>query len=313
MADELSGLVESIDGLYRLAPEEFVAAREALVKQLRADKRRVEANAVHGLARPSIAAWAANAVSRTKPELIEELIAASAALADASRSAITGGGATGFREAQTNRREAARRLVNAAVEFLTEQNRGGHPLDDLRALFDAAATDPNVATALRAARLTRAPDASDGFDLFAQTLPAEFPTQIVGAARAPTQRGATAADPALASAATKKPTARRSTSPPAAAREADRSAAEIAGAEAAIGEAARARDAAARVVESLSAEADTASAERDELERAFAAARERADAAAEAFDSGRRALQDADDALARARSRLDASRQAARG
>ncbi|MGV3758916.1 MAG: hypothetical protein ACO1PW_05150 [Actinomycetota bacterium] len=60
--------------LYDLRPEEFVAARDALVKELRAAGERGEATAVKALRRPSAAAAALNRAARSRPELLEAVL-----------------------------------------------------------------------------------------------------------------------------------------------------------------------------------------------------------------------------------------------
>ena len=58
------------DDLYRLAPEDFTAARDAAAKQARADGDRDGAAALKALRRPTVSAWLLNALVRTAPELV---------------------------------------------------------------------------------------------------------------------------------------------------------------------------------------------------------------------------------------------------
>ena len=59
-----------MDDLFALPPAEFIAARDALAKRLKADGDATRAAEVKALRRPSVAAWAVNQVARRKPELV---------------------------------------------------------------------------------------------------------------------------------------------------------------------------------------------------------------------------------------------------
>src|SRR6476469_5060022 len=75
--------VLSPEDLYGVAPDEFVAARNTLAKQLRADKRRDEAEVVARLRRPPQSAWALNLLARTNPTSIDDFLTAAERLSDA--------------------------------------------------------------------------------------------------------------------------------------------------------------------------------------------------------------------------------------
>ncbi|MDP8988077.1 MAG: hypothetical protein M3N11_06985, partial [Actinomycetota bacterium] len=60
--------VDGLDQLYELEPRHFVAARDRLVRELRAAGERQAAAAVKGLRRPTVVAWALNQVARAHPE-----------------------------------------------------------------------------------------------------------------------------------------------------------------------------------------------------------------------------------------------------
>jgi hypothetical protein len=59
-----------VDPLYAGPPEEFVAARDALAKRLRADGDRATAAEVAKLRRPTATAAALNQVARTVPDVL---------------------------------------------------------------------------------------------------------------------------------------------------------------------------------------------------------------------------------------------------
>jgi hypothetical protein len=60
-----------LDELYRAPFDEFIARRDALVKELRKDGKRDEADAVKKLKKPALSAWALNQLPR---DAIEELL-----------------------------------------------------------------------------------------------------------------------------------------------------------------------------------------------------------------------------------------------
>ena len=162
--DELAG---RISALYELDPDEFVAAREAQAKALRAEKRRDDANLIHGLAKPTVVAWAASRAAVAQPKLLDRLVDAGSALVDAQRRAIEDGDASALRPAQAERRAAVIALVDAAEAVLERRERSGAVRrDELSALFDAVSLDPDAAAELRTGRLARPPDAAPAFDPF---------------------------------------------------------------------------------------------------------------------------------------------------
>ena len=78
--------VERLQPLFAIPPPEFVAARNTLVKQLKADQRREAAAVIAGVRRPSWVDWALNQVATAEPELVTEFTDAATALRDAPRS-----------------------------------------------------------------------------------------------------------------------------------------------------------------------------------------------------------------------------------
>jgi hypothetical protein len=111
--------VDSADDLYGLALDQFVPSRAALVKSLRADKRREEASGVAALRKPSVAAWAVNQLVRTQPKQLQALFDAGDDLARAQAQAAAGkGGGEAMRAATHRQREAMRELVEVAERLL---------------------------------------------------------------------------------------------------------------------------------------------------------------------------------------------------
>jgi hypothetical protein len=130
---------EIADELYAAPFDEFVKRRGERARELRKEKRREEADAVKALRKPALSAWAIDQVVRSDRELVDELLAAGAALRQAS------GGDT-LRDAAREERDAVERLAERAAEALRDSD---HPVTDktaaeLRDTLHAATLDEEV-------------------------------------------------------------------------------------------------------------------------------------------------------------------------
>ena len=123
-----------------------MAARTALVKELKADGRKDDAAAVAKLRRPSVAAWALNQVAREKPDLVETAIDAGEKLRAASDAAVAGRPGE-LRAATAAERTAANAVVKAAAAHLGARADATAPA--LLATIRVAALDEEVADQLR--------------------------------------------------------------------------------------------------------------------------------------------------------------------
>ena len=143
------------DELYDVAPSEFVAARTALVRELRARGDRAVAADVAARRRPSRSAWALNQVARQEPGLIDAYLDAVAALRIATEQALEGD-PTAVRPAQADERAAIDEAMAAAARHLDRVGDATTPAlvqrmtDSLR----AAGADDEAAAVVRAGRLT---------------------------------------------------------------------------------------------------------------------------------------------------------------
>lgn len=137
--------MEEADELYALAPEAFVAARDALAKRLRKEGRKNDASIVAALRRPSVGAWALNQVARTDPTLAAAAIEAGVRLRTASEGAGEGD-PSGLRAATKAERQAANDVVNAAAAHLGD--RVDAQRSALLATIRVAALDGDVADQL---------------------------------------------------------------------------------------------------------------------------------------------------------------------
>lgn len=169
----IEGMEDVVGGLLALPPERFTEARNAAVKQLRADGRRDAADALRRVPRPPLALWALNRLAREQPALVARFLDAAEELRQAYRS---GGD---VRAATTPEREAEAR-VNAAAAGLARaagKNVTDTVMSSLGQTLRAAAADAGVAAALGKGLLLREPAAPSIDDLLG-SLPAS-------AARAP--------------------------------------------------------------------------------------------------------------------------------
>lgn len=137
--------------LYALDPGEFTAARDAAVKQAKADGDRALATELAALRRPTVAAHAVNALVRAEPDLLVQLVDLGQALAEAQRD----GAGEELKALGAQRRQlveaVADRAGQATGKRLTPAAR-----DEVVGTLEAALADPRSAEAVRSGRLTRA-------------------------------------------------------------------------------------------------------------------------------------------------------------
>src|SRR5262245_50150136 len=234
MADADARTRGDVQELYAADPEAFIAARDALAKQLKADGHEATAATVKKLKKPTVSAWAVDRAARQEPALVQQLLAAGERLAGAQRQALSGRRATDdLRTATEERRALIRRLTEVAVGTLTDAGRpGDNARDEIAGTFEAATLDPSVAELVRAGVLDRTVKPSgglgsvEGFTVLEGGAATAAPTRP-GDAKREAQHAVKAADKAEALAAT---AAERSTKARAAADQAARKAEELAAA-----------------------------------------------------------------------------------
>lgn len=139
------------DELYELDPEEFVPARDAIVRELKKTDKAAAAE-VARLRRPTVAAYGINVAARRDPEAVEALLAAGDRLRDAQEKALRGDAAA-LRTATEERRKAVAALGAKVAEVLGE--RASAQGSAVSATLEAATVDPDVAELVRAGRLDK--------------------------------------------------------------------------------------------------------------------------------------------------------------
>jgi hypothetical protein len=154
-----------VDELFTMAPAEFVAARNALVKALKADGHREEAAAIAALRRPTVPDWALNSVALQEPDVVADAVDAAEQLRSVQAAALGDpAAASDLRDSMAQVRQAAGALRKAAEGLL---RRAGRPAGDMSALttrLNETMVHPGLLAQLQAGRLGSA--AVDTLDPF---------------------------------------------------------------------------------------------------------------------------------------------------
>jgi hypothetical protein len=141
------------DRLYQLPLDQFVEARNALARRVKAGGHKEEAARVKALARPVASAWAANQVYWTARREFDALVASAERLRSAQLQGALGGPA--LREATKSRREAHERALGTAASLLASAGHGSSAATLLRVskTLEALAAARGEPTGARAGRL----------------------------------------------------------------------------------------------------------------------------------------------------------------
>ena len=108
----------TLQRLYATVPTDFVAARNAVVKEMRRAKERDEAALVAALRRPDWTDWALNVAAAEKSEAVDEFARAASDVRDAQTAAIEGRDGPDVRTALRTLRERTTEVIRAAVAAL---------------------------------------------------------------------------------------------------------------------------------------------------------------------------------------------------
>lgn len=146
--------------LYALPLDEFTKARNEKAADARADGDRELADRIRQLAKPSVAAWAVNMLSRHRAAEVSQLLELGASLREAQSELDAGE----LRELGKQRQKLIAAVVKQARSLAEEL---GDPIGDAAAdevgqTLQAALSDPNAADAVTAGLLTR-PLAASGW------------------------------------------------------------------------------------------------------------------------------------------------------
>jgi hypothetical protein len=165
---------KELDRLYAAPLDEFVAERDALAKQLRADGDREAADRVKALRKPSAAVWAVNQLARRQQKDYRALLKAGDKLRATQEKVLGGESPDKLQEAAATERELVDRLTEKGGAVL--EVAGHKPTDaTLRRVsgtLHAAATRPDLREAAESGRLEHEEEtAGFGFELLSGGLP----------------------------------------------------------------------------------------------------------------------------------------------
>lgn len=131
---------DELDDLADLPPEDFVSARNALSKRLKAEGKTGLAAEVRKLRKPTVPQWIADQVRRHEHGVVVALRVASSDVATAQEAVITGGEREVLRQATAKRREALHAVGRVVDEVLARHGRTTHHHDEVLSAIDAAVT-----------------------------------------------------------------------------------------------------------------------------------------------------------------------------
>ncbi|HVF20310.1 MAG TPA: hypothetical protein VNA14_08705 [Mycobacteriales bacterium] len=151
--------------LFLVEPEEFVAARDALARQLKSRGDAAAVAAVKALRRPTLPVWLLNLVAHDEPDVVEQVRRVGAELRAAQSIALKTGEGAGIREMAAMRRRVVDEVVRAALRLGGERGRevAAAHRDAISATVEAALADDALAAQWASARLRDVHDAT-GFN-----------------------------------------------------------------------------------------------------------------------------------------------------
>lgn len=142
---------KEIDRLYGLPHADFVGARKALAKKLRADGERAAAMRVEDLRKPTAAAAAVNKLARDERMNVRALLTAGERLREAQVKLLQGGSPDAVHKAAADERKAIAALVAAA----RKDGQNDAVLRRVEETLRAAAVDEEARRLLEEGRLIR--------------------------------------------------------------------------------------------------------------------------------------------------------------
>jgi hypothetical protein len=155
---------QAAEELYGLPPGEFTRARDTRAKEVRKDGDREAADAIKGLRKPTVAAWALNQLARRRAKDVKRLVKAGEDLRAAQQELLAGGDRGAFQAVAAKERELVADLSSDATAMASEAGERGSGLQEkIAETLHAAALDEEAAEELSAGRLVREREAIGGF------------------------------------------------------------------------------------------------------------------------------------------------------
>jgi len=160
---DAGGVEQVLDELYGTPPSAFVPHREERAAAARTAGRKEDARRIHAARRPTLAAWAANLLTRSRPEETRRFLELGQALREAHRTLD----AAGLKELSAQRRRIVAALSRQAAQLAGE---AGHRLSqtaqrEVESTLRAVLADPDAADQWAGGRLE-----------VSLTPPADFPS-----------------------------------------------------------------------------------------------------------------------------------------
>jgi hypothetical protein len=133
-------MADTPEDLADVPPEEFVAARDALAKRLKAEGKTAEAADVKRLRRPTVTRWITDQVLRHHAREVDALRAALNDVAAAQEEAVTRGDRGPLQDATAERRDAVSAVGRAVDDVLAGNDRPAHHRDEVLHEIEAGVT-----------------------------------------------------------------------------------------------------------------------------------------------------------------------------
>jgi hypothetical protein len=165
-------VVVTRDELFGVDPDEFVATRDALVRERRAAGDKDAAAAIKALRRPTLPLWAVNQIARRDNDVAIELVEAATAARHAQDEILGGGDRTVLRDALERRKDALEAAASVARRALDDSGRSGEAQarEIENALLDVVSHEP-LTDAFARGELTGLDATADALDVFASVAP----------------------------------------------------------------------------------------------------------------------------------------------
>ncbi|MCU1468780.1 MAG: hypothetical protein JWM72_4708 [Actinomycetia bacterium] len=159
--------------LFRVDPNDFVARRTELVRELRARGEKDEAAEVKALRRPTVPVWALNQVANEHPDLVQHMATAAETARAAQQALLEGSAADDFRDALARRREAMSAVSDAADKVVERSSRSrGTYTRDIENMLNAVVASAELTDALARGELDDGSSGADGSEeMFAGLTP----------------------------------------------------------------------------------------------------------------------------------------------
>ena len=141
-----------LDRLYQLPLNEFTAARDELVKRLRAQDEPAKAQEIKALRKPTAAVWLVNQLARERRLDVQRLLKAGESLTKSQVQAAAG--KSSFPEARRDEQRALDQLAKAASEIAEREGIGSPAVGKATETLRAASLTAEGRDHLRRGRLT---------------------------------------------------------------------------------------------------------------------------------------------------------------